>query len=192
MPDIAGRYWGAVKSAVTGRSKNGSPQVVIEFDVTHIAQNGEFAELPNPLQRRVYLSLSGGAEPYTLEKLERLHFNGDFRNVQLSPDNGGCELDCYQDTYNGATKMKWELATGAASEVEPAPDDVVRQLNAKWAAMHKPATRPAGRPAPAAGAPNAARRATAPATSPSTTTTAPPQAPTHAGDPDGQPDHIPF
>ena len=146
MTDMAGRFWGVITTAVLCKAQNGSSQIAITFNVTH---DGQGQELPNAFERRVFLSFSGGAKPYTEGKLKRLNFNGSYRQPQFAPADGGCWLDCQPHTYDGKTTMRWDLAPTGPGELDPVDNDVLRQLEAEWKAKNTPATRPAGRPAPA-------------------------------------------
>jgi len=148
-----GTYQGTVAEAVTSE-KNGKDQVVLTFDVTAMAENGEWRAVPQE-QRRIYLFLTDAAWPYTQDRLAAMGFNGDFDTPQFSKPTQN--LVCRHETYNGELREKWDLAGGGGGIEKAAPDRIMR-LNAKWQSKaNSPATTgapvappaPGGAPAPA-------------------------------------------
>ena len=83
--------------------------------------------------RRVYLSLHENAWPFTEEKLKSLEFNGDFEDPKFSSTayTEGIELTCKEETFNGKTTERWELAHWG-KQIKPAAADVTHRLNARW------------------------------------------------------------
>lgn len=125
----AGRYFGTRPRGTTTKSKNGTPQIVIEFDVTHFWSHGQWEKMPNVLERSVYLSLSDAALPYTEVKLKKMGFNNDFDDPQFAVADS--ELECKEETYQGKTREKWDIA-GGPSKVEKADHETIEQLNQTW------------------------------------------------------------
>lgn len=162
-----------IRSVVAELGQDKKPALVITFDIVSVARDGAWAEIPNPEQRDVKMFLTENAWPYTEAKLKSLGFNGDFANPQFSPEfNDGTELVCTNRPYNGKTFDDFDFPRGH-SEVTPAGNDAVRQLNAKWRTQNAAAPRPAGSPAApparqvvhAPAAPKPAPRPAAPAAS---------------------------
>jgi hypothetical protein len=149
-----GRYWAQVLSLVCGMSSTKKPQMVVQLNVSHEAANGEWQELAQPQQRRMYWSPSDAAMPYSTEKLERIGFNGDFSAPDCSDTaKGGVEVECKHEQYNGKDQEKWDMPS-AGSEIERAPDDQLRLLTAKWKNQHGAKKAPTGKPpAPPTAAP---------------------------------------
>lgn len=148
----AGIYSGSIAQAVATTSKKGDPMIVVEFDVNHVANGSDWAEIA-PARRSVFISLSEKAWPYSKDKLVRLGFNGNFDEPRFSA-GVGVELECKHEIYEGRGGEKWELA-GGSKEWEPIKPDQSRLWAAKWKAETapppaKPAGRPAAPPRPAA------------------------------------------
>jgi hypothetical protein len=162
----AGTYFGTVKSAVTSEAKTGTPQLVLAVAMTQFLDTSQNAwvELPSAMERKVFLSLSDNAWEYTEKKLKALGFNGDFIAPQFSTDatENGVQWLCRIEEYQGKPGEKWDLANWGG-EVQQAGQDVLRRLNAKFAASNRPqASRPAGRPTPPPSRPAAPARQAAP------------------------------
>ena len=135
--------------------------------------------LPAPVseeERRVYVSLSDGAWPYSERKLTSLGFNGDFDNPEFSEAiaTDGVDLMCKVGEFKGKSQEKWELA-GWASDIEPAAEDKVKRLNARWNATASKAQSPTPSPAksqpPAEATPASSIPAPPPPAPPSAATT---------------------
>ena len=153
-----GNYGGPIERIGTGESKNGTPYLFIEVNVSFTASGGEWVAVGMAEKRTAYLYLSDNAFENTEKKLMALGFNGDFNNPMLSPDaHAFVELECKHETYEGVLREKWNIP-GGAFEHSPITGDSVRNLNAKWRAKHAPpkaAPRPVAPPkkaAPAAAA----------------------------------------
>jgi len=172
-------HFAKLKTGVVTKSEKGGSQMAVVFDVTHVADAGQWAPLPTPIERTLYLSFSDNAWEYTEKKLLALGFNGDFNAPDFADEAKfeGVELNCRHEEYNGKTTERWELAKwGGAKEIVKADNDAIRQLSAKWKSRTAaPAPKPAGRPTPPPPAPArslppapAASTATATATKPTT------------------------
>ncbi len=151
----AGNYHGIITNAVANETKKGNDQIVIVFDVTHVALEGEWSLMEAPVERRAYLSLTDGAWPYTQKKLQALDFNADFLDPRFKPDvyTQGLDLVCTHDTYEGKVRERWDFDDWGGMELEPGPEDKARRLNAKWRAKSATALSPASRPPSPASAP---------------------------------------
>lgn len=157
-----GTYYGTPTKGVTGAASTGTPQMVVTFNVTHIADSeGGWQEI-QPITATVYLFLSDGAWEYSEKKLKAMNFNGNFDSPEFACD--GIELVCDHETYNNKTREKWDIAGG--SEVKKADANQIRTLSAKWKQSAKPssAPKPPGKPAapPAAKKPAMANAGAAP------------------------------
>ena len=136
-----GSYTGSSTQAVLSQTNSGAEQFVIEvaLDVGGSA--------------RIYLFMSEKAYRYTIDKLRRLGFNGDYANPEFAHANG-VDLTMRVENYEGKEREKWDFASALP---QPAPMDVVRQFNARWKNENRPATKPTAAPAsaPPASAPPA-------------------------------------
>lgn len=178
----AGSYWGRPIGAVLAELGDEKKlALVITFDITQVANNGEWIDLPNPQQRDVKMFCTEAAWPYTEAKLKSFGFNGDFANPKFSDEfMQGTELVC---TINGKYD-NFDFPRGAGKQAEQAPDEALRRMNARWKNANQLASKPAGAP-PAAPAPAPVRRTvhgTAPTAAP-----ARPAAPPAAAADDDQP-----
>lgn len=137
-----GKYFGKLAGCGTAESKKKIPYFWIEFEVTHRDNAGEWAEVGIE-KRTVFLYLSDQSMPYTMPKLEKLGFNGDFAKPELSPPsdwNGGIMVECKHETYEGKPREKWELAGagGDGMQHQELSADQIRRLNALWKNGKKP------------------------------------------------------
>lgn len=148
-----GSYYGKPTQGVTGAASTGTPQMVVTFNVTHIANtDGEWESIA-PFDVRTYNFLSDGAWPHSEKRLKAIGFNGNFDAPAFNCD--GIALRCEHDTFNNKPKEKWDIDIGGG-EVKKADDNTIRSLTAKWKGAAKPsaAPKPPGKPA----APAAARK----------------------------------
>lgn len=155
----AGRYFGRLQSWTTTQSgQKKTPTVALEFEIDNEAVDGQWRPI-TPTKRTVYVYLSDAAWDISIDKLNALGFNGDFglgMNFGDGAKADGVELQCKIDEYEGNPREKWELTNwGGGFDHEPAPEGVIRQLNAKWknAASAKPTGKPSSPSRPVASAP---------------------------------------
>ena len=162
-----GLYYGEIMSAdATSSRKKGTPQVSIQFKITHVAgPTGEWVPVKSALERWVHLSLHPNARDFSEEKLVALGFQG-FGSMTFAEK--GAELSLMQDSEYGES---WELGRGGGGKPESLDATKVAELDALWKAKHAPK--------PAAAAPPPAAPAAAPAAAPHST-------------PPGADDNIPF
>lgn len=162
-----GRYHAMLKGGVVSTAKTaGSTQMVLSFALSHRwdEDRGDWVAVPGGTDRSVYLSFAGKAKQYTIKKLQSLGFNFDAKAPQFAdgPQMEGVDLlASTEDNGKGESRQSFDLADWGGSEVQPASDGVLAQLNAEWqalglhgktpAATGQPATPvPAAAPAPAA------------------------------------------
>ena len=148
-----GTYSGSPTSGTTTTSKQNKPQIAVAFSITHIADGaGEWQDV-QPFERKLYISLTDAAWPYSMDRLKAIGFNGDFDNPNFSPDS--VALRCFHEEYEGKPKEKWDIIT-AGAEATKADSNTIRTLSAKWKQAAKPAgaPKPPGKPA----APPAAKK----------------------------------
>lgn len=141
----AGTYSGTPTSGVTTTSKNNKPQICVTMNITHVANDsGEWSEM-TPFDRKLYISLTDAAWPYSMDRLKAIGFDGNFDSPGFGPD--AVSLRCEHEEYEGKPKEKWDIIT-AGAEVTKADTNTVRTLSAKWKSAAKPAAapKPAGRP----------------------------------------------
>jgi hypothetical protein len=128
-----GEYDAVPKSAYADETKSGNGQIVVTFDV-----GGH--------EKKVFLSLSDAAWPYSAPKLERIGFNGNFTDPGIDT-NMPIKLNCKHDFYNNKWKEKWDFF-GSEREAKPLPRDKAAALAARFKATVGQASKPAGRPTP--------------------------------------------
>lgn len=127
-----GLYWMAEPLMGTQNSANGTPFLFLQGKITHVSQNGQAIEVPEPAGRTVRLYLSEKAFPYTMDRLNPLGFNGDFSNPQLGGEHAkGVWAECSAGTYDGKPQERWQLPGGGGGvEHEAFNSDTVRRLTA--------------------------------------------------------------
>lgn len=146
-----GTYYCAITGAECVQSKSGNSQIEMKFQATHVQVGSEWQELLSPETKSMFMALTDAAYPYTSQKLEILKFNGDFNNIQFEVEAIALKLS-HQD-YEGRSMERWELAEWFGGAREPAPEDEISKLNARWNTEHvqKPtAPTPAAPAAPSA------------------------------------------
>lgn len=144
-----GTYWMADPVMGTGESKNNSPYVYIEGEITHQSVNGEHAPV-EPQKRTVFLYLSEKAFQYTADKLDALGWNGDFASPRLTGENeAGIWVECRHEMYEGKTKERFELPGGGIEHKVPS-NDILRKINAMYKQRKGSAPRPAPKKPPSA------------------------------------------
>ncbi len=129
-----GKYEAVPESAMYDESKTGNGQIIVTFAI------GEH-------KKKVYLSLTDAAWPYTEPKLVKLGFNGNFADPGIDT-NQPIMLNCKHDNYGGKWREKWDFY---GEERQPA--QIARDKAAALAARFKSgaaqqASKPAGRPTP--------------------------------------------
>jgi hypothetical protein len=91
-----------------------------------------------PDRRTVWLYLSEAAREFTLDKLQRLGFNGDFSRPDFGDEmKSGIEVVCEHDTFDGKLREKWQLKGGGQIEHTAPCADIIRKLNAMYAARNR-------------------------------------------------------
>jgi len=146
-----GLYYGKLVEIGTDCLGNQSktPYVYVAWNVTHRALNGEWAPMEN-VRRESRWWVTEKAEPYTMDRLERLGFNGDFESpgfdAEPHPQRDGVQLTCKHDQRNGQVYEVWDLASG---EKDRAPWDAEarRLFKAKYRTRLSSHRRPQGKPA---------------------------------------------
>ena len=137
-------YYAAIDSGTTTTAKTGNPQIVIQLTITHQSIAGTWKPVDHE-QRRMYISLTDDAWPYSEPKLNHLGFNGSFTKPQF--EMKGVSVTCKHEDYKGQQKERWELADfGGGGELTQADEGTLRRLNAKWKATAAPAPAPTATP----------------------------------------------
>ena len=156
-----GRYRAEVVNQGLGKSKTGTPHFALRVKMLSQLVNGEEFDVRD-YERTIYVYLNDKTVKYTIEKLERLGFDGSsFRQLDPSDPNACSfvgkllELDCRHEEYNGEMSEKWDLAYAGSGELNltPLEPTEVRKLDAlfgKSLSNGKPATKPKPATAPVA------------------------------------------
>jgi len=150
-----GTYYAYQTSAVSAESQRGLPQVVITLRIGHMhdehrLQDDQWIELPEPLERRLYLACSNKAWPWTQKKLAMLGFKGDFETMEFDPSiiAQGVELTCKHEEYQNRLRERWELANFGGGEAKALSIEDCKKLNALWRASEANAARNESAPHP--------------------------------------------
>ena len=142
-----------------------TPLIYATFQITHRAVEGKW-EAVESFIRDCRWWVTEKAEPYTMDRLRKLGFNGDFAKPLFSatpnPQTEGVELSCGHRTRDEQTYEEWDLASMQGGEKERTPWDkeFERRFRAKYRTRLDGERRPDGKPsappaAPAKRAPDA-------------------------------------
>lgn len=138
-----GTYNSHIKRGVLSKAKNGSPQFVLVFDVVGYYDGRTWSDI-TPMERTVYLSMSGGAKDYTKKKLAAIgytepKFEKDAETgeqVMVLPAgiaDESIQLNCKHGTkQDGSPREEWDLPWGGSSTGEAASDEDVMKVAALW------------------------------------------------------------
>jgi len=146
-----GNYLGCPVDAGFEKTAGGTRYFAVWLNVSHYcsAQSSKWEPLP-AREAVLKLWLSKDAKPYTMKKLDRLGFGGDFSNPTFSGTSveQGITLVC---THNERGYEEWNLQRPQGRSQGQAPDaDYIRQLNAEWQnGMGSSPGAPSAPPAPA-------------------------------------------
>jgi len=134
MPQMQeGAYLGSLQVMYGGELDNEkqTPFIALEFEVSHIAVNGEWQALPSERKRTVKWWVSKAAEPYTMENLLNMGFNGDMDNPQF--DNWNAEQAILTCKYNDKGYEDWDIdLPRGGGNVETWEQDKKKQFQAKF------------------------------------------------------------
>lgn len=154
-----GAYCGPIVEAGLRELPNEKRTVVfyITVELAYEESNGQWVPLDpaygSPCLRDVEWFCSEKAWPHTVKRLERLGFNGDFKQPRFSPEHEeSLVVQCRHETRDDRTYERFDTEPPAA-EKSPPGEDVYRLLSARWGNNQAPA-RPAGPPPRAAPPPN--------------------------------------
>ena len=143
MP-AAGRYFGKLRQEqpiTDGVLPNASatPYIQLNWIVTHIAEAGQWVELPETIERYTRWFVTAKAEPWTLSRLDKeLGFNGDMANPEFDvaphPVTEGRELECtLREGTGGKFYENWDLPReGKQESGEGRGKDARRLFEAKY------------------------------------------------------------
>lgn len=151
----AGTYYAEKVSVAVGETEKGTPYVALEIKPKHYAVNGSWEDVPDPEPRTIFFYLSDKAAEFSIEKLRSIGFNGKFGEgeADVTGDaNGGFNVECKLEVYNGKERDKWDLSGfgGGGLTHTPPASEKIRHLNNLWnAANPQGAKRPPAPPAAA-------------------------------------------
>ena len=154
----AGDYWCEFVGMRDDMTPNaGTPFLALTFRVLYEARNGEWAEVsPSGRMRDVRLFVTAKAEPYTMERLERVGWNGDFEHPEFATFENGCTvLEC---SINANGYEEWQFARGD-QEHTPWEADERRRFAARYKQQAQRSTPPASAPTPPPSRPGPAQSA---------------------------------
>jgi hypothetical protein len=152
MPPMEeGRYYGQLVEIGTDHldNDNKTPFVFVTWNVTHRAVDGQWVPI-EPVHRESRWWTSEKAEPYTMDRLVRLGFNGDFDSPQFTasphPQEEGVELVCRHSIRNEQAYENWDLAGSQDRERTPWGAEAKRLFKAKYRTRLASEKKPAGMP----------------------------------------------
>jgi len=153
MPQLQpGIYFGKLVEIGTARLSNDArtPYVFVTWEVTHCAENGQWVPI-EPVTRESRWWVTERSEPYTMDRLQRLGFNGDLDSPAFDadphPERDGVRLACRHDVRNGRAYENWDLASDRQDrEREPWEAELTRRFKAKYRTRASSRSRPAGVP----------------------------------------------
>ena len=134
MPQMEqGTYLGSLQVMYGGELNNEkqTPFIGLEFEVSHIAVNGEWQDLPAPRTRTVKWFVTEKAEPYTMEKLLQMGFNGDMDSPQFDSWNQDQAILTCEINENDYEDWDVDLRTGG-SQGETWEQDSKKKFEAKF------------------------------------------------------------
>lgn len=127
-----------------GYAQTGNAQVELIFNVTHYQDGTSWAEIA-PAERTLYLSMSGGAKPYTKQKLESLGFdypptveqdpekNEALLGLPAGIDDEAVQLTCREGVKpDGSPRESWDLASWGGSKAKPVTEEDVMKFRNIW------------------------------------------------------------
>ena len=146
-----GIYYGKLLEIGTDKLQNeaGTEYVYVAWEVTHQAAGGQWRPI-TPTRRESRWWATQKAEPYTMDRLVRLGFNGDLENpafdAEPHPQRDGVELACRHDHRDGKAYENWDLASGHDRERVPWDSELKRRFKAKYRTRLSTQARPEGKP----------------------------------------------
>jgi hypothetical protein len=151
MTAEAGTYYGRIVDIGTGHYSTGTPYIFVGWQVTHQAVGGEWKPVDLGA-RETKWSTSERALSYTIDRLARLGFNGDFDAPEFTadpnPKTEGVELVCTLESGdNGKVYEKWDISLGRERNVWD------KQAKREFAALYKQQARANQKPSGAPPAP---------------------------------------
>lgn len=144
-----GSYYGRLTEAGTASLNNDAqtPFVWLRFALTHHARAGNWSPMAQTISREVRMFLSEKAWPYTVEKLEKLAFDGNFAQPLFDGElnTQGCELLCEHESRDGKLFEEWSIAKCIGGrEKADVPARMMNILKSKW--RHRAAPSPPSTP----------------------------------------------
>lgn len=147
-------YFGKLVEACLGEiGQNGTPAMILTFELTHEAQNGAWNAITE-VRRDCNIWFSDKAREGSFADLRTLGFNGDFDAPRFSEDlYAGVELLIEHEMYQGKTNERLRIGKlKRGSNAKPVSADVKRTLAAQFKTAAGAAARPTTPPPPPGGA----------------------------------------
>ncbi len=111
---------------------NQTPYVQANWHITHIARDGKWVEITEPLERFSRWFVTDKTMNWTQDKLLRLGFNGDMTNQAFdaspNPITEGVVLECKHRVWNEKVRENWDLQSEAQSKKTGQWDIGVKRL----------------------------------------------------------------
>jgi hypothetical protein len=146
-----GQYYGKLIDIGTDQlnTENRTPFVYVSWEVTHRAVDGKWQRIA-PAHRESRWFTTEKAEPYTMDRLARLGFNGDFDKpaftAEPNPQTDGVELSCRQTYRDNKAYEQWDLAGGQSRDREAWTPESKRLFKAKYKTRLASESKPSGLP----------------------------------------------
>jgi len=148
-----GTYFGRLVEIGTDRVNNEprTPYVYVGWEVTHRAVDGKWEPIEPAVHRESRWFTSEKAEPYTMDRLTQLGFNGDFNKpvftAEPSPQTDGVQLRCKHQYRDEKGYENWDLVGGGTDrQHEPWPAEQQRAFRARYKTRMAGQKAPEGRP----------------------------------------------
>ena len=162
MPTLdEGTYFGRLVEIGTDKLANEkkTEYIFTTWEVTHRADGKEW-EAIDPVRRDVRWWCTEKAEPFTIERLQEIGFNGNFDrpefNADPHPERDGRQLICKHDTRGDRLYENWDLdGERQQRERQPWDADRTRLFAARYRQQVESSKQPAGQPGAPAAAPAA-------------------------------------
>jgi hypothetical protein len=141
----AGMYWMEDPKFYKGTSQNGKAYFCLEGAITHRYEGGQPYPLDAPQQRTIffYISTDKSIEISEAKLVGRCGWNMsvDAPAFKWTGKDGGLEVECRIESYEGKAVERWDIAgSGASYEHKCADDAKHREVLNRWLAKSgKPA-----------------------------------------------------
>ena len=148
-----GIYLGRLmEKGVDAVGEKDTPRLFLIYEITHVARNGDWEDVRQTFRRTVSFWLSDKAYSQSLENLEAMGWNGEFREPEFTNPNvnENVNLECTHEEYQGKPQERWSLLDYQGEyQRKKVSNDVMELLEAKRDTEKLNSFAPPRAPAPA-------------------------------------------